>query len=71
MPSHARERCRWQLSRLTEILAEHTRTPERCWFGIWEGFGDLSYLGSLRPPRLLMPNRSMVTDSGSRSGRRA
>jgi hypothetical protein len=49
-----------QLTRLTEILSEHTRTPESCWFGIWEGFGDLPYLGSLRPPRLPMPNRNMI-----------
>lgn len=25
--------------RLAAILAEHTSTPERCWFGIWDGWG--------------------------------
>lgn len=49
-----------QLARLAHVLTPHTRTPERCWYAIWEGFGDLSYLGSLRPPRLPMPNRDMI-----------
>jgi hypothetical protein len=49
-----------QLTRLADVLTEHTRTPERCWFGIWEGFGDLPYVGSPRPPRLPMPNRDMI-----------
>ncbi len=49
-----------QLARLADILTQHTRTPELCWFAIWEGFGDLPYLGSLRPPRLPMPNREMI-----------
>lgn len=53
-----------QLIRLAEILTGHTSTPERCWFGIWEGFGDLPYLGSLRPPRLPMPNRAMILLGG-------
>lgn len=43
------------VGRLAEILAEYTQTRDRCWFAIWEGFGDLPYLGSLRPPRLLVP----------------
>lgn len=27
------------LSALCAVLAEHTRTPERCWFCLWEGWG--------------------------------
>jgi hypothetical protein len=27
--------------RLAAILASHTRTPELCWFAVWEGWGDL------------------------------
>ena len=27
------------LSTLTNILRQHTSTPERCWFCIWEGYG--------------------------------
>jgi hypothetical protein len=26
---------------LAAILPSHTTTPESCWFGVWEGFGDL------------------------------
>ena len=25
---------------LVEVLGHHTRTPERCWFAAWEGWGD-------------------------------
>lgn len=53
-----------QLARLADVLTPHTRTPERCWYAIWEGFGDLPYLGSLRPPRLPMPNRDMILLQG-------
>jgi hypothetical protein len=31
---------RWQREVLLPILARHTTTPERCWFGQWEGFGE-------------------------------
>ena len=30
------------LSPLLQILARHTRTPDRCWFCLWEGWGQLS-----------------------------
>lgn len=26
--------------RLAEVLGNHTGTPERCWFGTWDGWGD-------------------------------
>lgn len=26
---------------LSKHLAHHTRTPENCWFGVWEGWGDI------------------------------
>ena len=29
------------LERLTQILARHTSTPDDCFFGLWEGFGDI------------------------------
>lgn len=29
------------LGRLTAILRRHTRTPENCFFGLWDGFGDI------------------------------
>jgi hypothetical protein len=53
-----------QLNALVDTLSLYTLTPERCWFGIWEGFGDLPYLGSLRPARLKLPHRDMILLSG-------
>ncbi|MFE7743580.1 hypothetical protein [Nocardia sp. NPDC057455] len=29
------------LQRLCGILAEHTQTPDECYFGLWDGFGDI------------------------------
>ena len=29
------------LQRLAAILARHTNTPDDCFFGLWDGFGDL------------------------------
>jgi hypothetical protein len=53
-----------QLTALVDTLSLYTLTPERCWFAIWEGFGDLPYLGSLRPVRLKLPHRDMILLSG-------
>jgi hypothetical protein len=30
------------VDRLVATLRGHTRTPNRCWFAIWEGWGDLT-----------------------------
>lgn len=49
---------------LAATLSGHTQTPDRCWFAIWEGYGGLPYLGSLRPQRLAIPNRNMILLSG-------
>jgi hypothetical protein len=53
---------------LCEILAEYTRTPERCWCAVWEGY---SYMIGLRSdstlPRLAMWNRPMIVACGSLS----
>jgi hypothetical protein len=45
--------------RLASTLADFTSTPERCWFAIWEGFGDLP-AGIGNPPKLPMPHRDMI-----------
>jgi len=42
---------------LAEVLARHTSTPDRCWFGLWEGYGYLHAGGfawlteDAKPPR--------------------
>jgi hypothetical protein len=46
------------LRSVCELLAHHTPAPARCWFAVWEGWGDLrgsgqvasSGLGALSPP---------------------
>lgn len=30
---------------LIPVLARHTRTSERCWFGLWEGYGRWDFTG--------------------------
>ncbi|GAA1351703.1 hypothetical protein [Streptomyces beijiangensis] len=27
------------------VLARHTRTPDRCWFGLWAGYGQYDWTG--------------------------
>jgi hypothetical protein len=50
---------------LCEILADFTRTQERCWCAVWEGYG---YMVGLRSdstlPRLAMWNRPMIVACG-------
>jgi hypothetical protein len=30
---------------VTRLAADHTRTPDRCWFALWEGWGELEGSG--------------------------
>ncbi len=46
---------------LVALLRDHTTTPGRCWFAVWDGFGDLP---DLPPPRLDHPGRSYVVLRG-------
>ncbi|CAM2882596.1 Integral membrane protein [Prescottella defluvii] len=48
---------------LTTILGRFTGTPETCWFGHWEGSGEVSAPSDHR--RLLMPARDMVLFTGT------
>jgi hypothetical protein len=41
---------------LASALARHTTTPDRCWFAIWNGFGDLGE-DVRRAPTFLAPQR--------------
>jgi hypothetical protein len=52
-----------QAARMAELLAAHTATPERCWFGVWEGFGALA-LPREGSPLVPMPQRPMLLLSG-------
>jgi hypothetical protein len=41
---------------LASVLARHTTTPDRCWFAVWNGFGDLGE-DVRRAPTFLAPHR--------------
>jgi hypothetical protein len=49
--------------RLVGLLAPHTRTPEACWFAVWEGFGDLR-LREGAGPRFSIPHRNLFLLAG-------
>jgi hypothetical protein len=54
-----------QTRRLLPVLAAHTTTPQRCWYAVWEGFGDLNLpVDDEEIPRVEMPGRSMLLLAG-------
>ncbi|MBG0832594.1 hypothetical protein HS041_33395 [Planomonospora sp. ID67723] len=54
-----------QAAQLAELLAAHTATPERCWFAVWDGFGNLNLpVEDGKIPRVEMPARPMLLLSG-------
>lgn len=52
-------------ARLAGVLAAHTSTPQRCWFGIWDGYAGLPLPATA--PRLRLPQRGMYLLSGALS----
>ncbi|MEU7034496.1 hypothetical protein ABZ958_12515 [Streptomyces sp. NPDC046237] len=46
---------------LLPVLARHTGTPERCWFGLWEGYGRREWPGT---PTFPTPERDEILLSG-------
>jgi hypothetical protein len=42
---------------LAAVLARHTRTPGRCFFAVWEGWGGASVFDRLRAPTFSLPHR--------------
>ena len=42
---------------LGDVLARHTTTPSRCWFGVWEGWGSSTHAPG---PRVHLPWRDYV-----------
>lgn len=47
---------------LIPVLARHTRTPERCWFGLWHGYGRWDFDGF---PVFETPGRDEVLLAGA------
>jgi hypothetical protein len=48
---------------LVEHLRDRTTTPDRCWFGLWEGFGGLDD-GGIRE-RVALPQRNYLLYGGT------
>jgi hypothetical protein len=51
-------------ARLATILAAHTRTPDSCWFAVWEGFASLDHR-HLAAPTLSIPHRNLFLLHGT------
>ncbi|MEU9703328.1 hypothetical protein [Streptomyces sp. NPDC047981] len=47
---------------LVPVLTRHTGTPERCWFGLWEGYGRREWTGT---PTFPTPERDEILLSGT------
>ncbi len=48
---------------LAGVLTRHTRTPDRCWFGLWHGYGGLPRALS-SSPTFSTPGRDEILLSG-------
>ncbi|MFC8131241.1 hypothetical protein [Streptomyces sp. NPDC057302] len=46
---------------LIPVLSRHTRTPDRCWFGLWEGYGTSNWDGF---PVFRTPGRDEILLAG-------
>jgi hypothetical protein len=55
---------RLQAAALAAALATHTRTPERCWFAVWEGWANLQAERN-DAPMTLIPDCHMRLFTGS------
>jgi hypothetical protein len=47
---------RQQGAPLATALARHTATPNRCWFAVWIGYGDLDEWVGEAPPMFMRPS---------------
>ncbi|MDK1473782.1 hypothetical protein QNO07_10180 [Streptomyces sp. 549] len=52
----------WIAEALIPVLARHTGTPDRCWFGLWDGYGGFDFS---RFPMFETPGREKVLLSGA------
>jgi hypothetical protein len=43
---------------LVKVLRPHTKTPESCWFCVWDGFGFIEFDGVSE--RVRLPERDYV-----------
>lgn len=50
-------------AKLAAALGPHTATPDRCWFAVWDGWGDLEF-SSLGAPTFQLPGRNYFLFAG-------
>ena len=50
---------------LAEVLAEQTTTSQRCWFAVWDGFGDLAVPDDEDARSFAVPQRRMLLLAGA------
>jgi hypothetical protein len=50
---------------LAEVLAEQTTTSQRCWFAVWDGFGDLAVPDDEGARSFAVPQRRMLLLAGA------
>jgi hypothetical protein len=53
-----------QLGALCETLGRHTASPDKCYFGVWEGFGWIDRGRATGQPRLHHPGRDYIMLTG-------
>jgi hypothetical protein len=53
-----------QAALLASVLEQHTSTPERCWFAVWDGFGGRYAFRAEGVPTIELPHRPMFLLSG-------
>jgi hypothetical protein len=53
------------IDELVAAVRSFTHSPERCWIGLWDGFGGLEMVEELRTaPRISRPHRSYILFQG-------
>lgn len=56
-----------KLEILCDVLGQHTATPDRCFFCVWDGWGGIREIFSredLRKPRVRLPHREYLLVTG-------
>jgi hypothetical protein len=51
------------LPALVPVLERYTRTPDRCWFAVWDGYGSMA-LGDHDAPAIEIPHRRLLLLTG-------
>jgi hypothetical protein len=53
------------IDELVTVLRSFTTSPERCWMGLWDGFGGLDMVDALKSAlRLRLPHRAYILLNG-------